>query len=141
MTNNSKIFFDTAPFIYWIELHPTLGDIVRQFIGDAATSSCTFSTSVVSLAEFGVYPERTGRPDLIRDFEDLLKDFSFDFIEIDEPIARISYNLRARYTSLKGMDAFQLAAAIHDKCQYFLTNDRSLIVVKEINAIVLEDWK
>ncbi len=71
----------------------------------------------------------------------MLRDFSFDFLEIDQPIARIAYNLRARYTSLKGMDAFQLAAAIHNKCQYFLTNDRALIVVKEINIIILEDWK
>ncbi len=140
MTSNSKIFFDTAPFIYWLEQHPTLCSKVRQFIGDANTSSCEFATSVVSLAEFGIYPERNGRPDLIQDFEDALNDFSFDFLDIDVPIARVAYRLRAKYTFLKGMDAFQLAAALQSNCQYFLTNDRRLSTINEINIVVLEDW-
>jgi len=140
MNPNSKIFFDTAPFIYWLEQHPALCGKVRQFMADAAASSCDFATSVVSLAEFGVHPERNGRPDLIQDFEDALSDFSFDFLEINLPIARRAYRLRAKYTFLKGMDAFQLAAALHAGCQYFLTNDRPLTAVGEINVIILEDW-
>ena len=140
MNPNSKIFFDTAPFIYWLEQHPTLCGKVRQFMADTAVLSCDYATSIVSFAEFGVYPERNGRPDLIQDFEDALSDFSFDFIEINLPIARISYRLRAKYIFLRGMDAFQLAAALHTGCQYFLTNDRPLTVVGEINVIILEDW-
>lgn len=140
MNPNSKIFFDTAPFIYWLEQHPTLFGKVRQLMADAAAVSCEYATSVVSFAEFGVYPERNGRPDLIQDFEDVLFDFSFDFLEINLPIARIAYRLRAKYAFLKGMDAFQLASALHAGCHYFLTNDRPLNVSTEINIIILEDW-
>jgi predicted nucleic acid-binding protein len=140
MTPNSKIFFDTAPFIYWLEQHPTLCLKARKFVADAVAFNCDFTTSVVSFAEFGVYPERNGRPDLIQDFEDAIADFSFDFLEINLPIARMAYRLRAKYTFLKGMDAFQLAAALHSGCQYFLTNGRPLSVITEINIIILEDW-
>lgn len=74
-------------------------------MADAASSSCEFVTSVVSLAEFGVYPERNGRPDLIQDFENALADFSFEFLDINVPITRIAYRLRAKYVFLKGMES------------------------------------
>ena len=109
-------------------------------MADAIAFNCDFVTNIVSLAEFSVYPERNGRPDLIQDFEDALTDFSFEFLEINVPIARIAYRLRAKYIFLKGMDAFQLAAALHAGCQYFLTNDNPLSIVTEINIIILEDW-
>ena len=69
---------------------------VRQFMADAAASSCDFATSVVSFAEFGVHPERNGRPDLIQDFEDALSDFSFDFLEINLPICPHSLPLESQ---------------------------------------------
>lgn len=109
-------------------------------MADAILSSCEFVTSVVSLAEFGVYPERNGRSDLIEDFENALADFSFVFLEINLPISRTAYHLRAKYIFLKGMDAFQLAVAINAGCHYFLTNDRSLATVTEIKIIILEEW-
>ncbi len=37
-----------------------------------------------------------------------------------------AYELRAKYQFLKGMDAFQLAIAINENCDQFVTNDKKL---------------
>jgi hypothetical protein len=72
MSFSGKIFFDSAPFIYVIENHPKYGQMVDSFILDATANAASFVTTVLSLAEFAVIPERNGRQDLFADFEHLI---------------------------------------------------------------------
>ena len=39
------------------------------------------------------------------------------------------------------MDALQLATAVQEDCDVFLTNDKQLCQFKEIKCITVEDWK
>jgi predicted nucleic acid-binding protein len=133
-----KIFFDTAPFIYLLENHPKYGQMVDDFIIEATGNNASFVTSVLSLAEFGVIPERNNRQDLFADFDHLISSASFEMLAIERQIAITSYTLRAKYPSLKAMDSLQLAAAINSGCDHFFTNDYKLKLITEINILIVD---
>ncbi len=97
-----KIFFDTAPFIYLLENHPKYGQTVDDFIVEATGNNASFVTSVISLAEFGVHPERNNRQDLIADFDHLIISASFEMLSIERQIAITAYKLRAHTRSQRG---------------------------------------
>ena len=68
-----KTFIDTSPFIYLIENNPQFAAKARQFIMDAVSNNEELITSVITLMEFGVMPQKKGRQDLILKFEEFLK--------------------------------------------------------------------
>ena len=51
-----------------------------------------------------------------------------------------SAQIRAKYKSFKSMDSLQLACAIMSGCDVFLTNDRQLRQITEIQCILLDEW-
>jgi predicted nucleic acid-binding protein len=134
-----KLFFDTAPFIYLTENHPIFASQVKKIITDAIQQQDTMITSVVTLAEFGIMPTRKDRSDLIVQFENFLDNLNIDILQVRKNDARKAYELRAKYQFLKGMDAFQLAIAINENCDQFVTNDKKLEKVSEIKVVTLEN--
>ncbi|MCB0610831.1 MAG: PIN domain-containing protein [Lewinellaceae bacterium] len=132
-----RIFIDTAPFIYLIEEHPEFSHPVKDLFLEYVTNNDSLISSVVKLAKFGVGPEKAGRPDIILKFEQFLRKLGIQILDINQEIARKSYQLRAKYPFLKGMDALQIAAALVNSCDSFLTNDVKLNSVKEIKTITL----
>ncbi len=60
---------------------------------------------------------------------------------MDLAVAKRASKLRAKYTFLKGFDAIQIAIAIENNCDAFLTNDKQLKKIREIKIVVLEDLK
>jgi len=47
--------------------------------------------------------------------------------------------LRAQYEFLKELDALQISACHFYKCDYFVTNDKALLQIKEIKNLLLVD--
>lgn len=135
----TKIFFDSAPFIYLIENHPEYGEVVADYIETQSIEASEFVTSVISLAEFSVFPERNNRPDLIADFDKLVRRASFDLLIIDRQIAEQAAKLRATYRWLKSLDALQIAAATASGCSHFFTNDKDLKRIPTINVLLVSD--
>ena len=139
MTRESKtVFIDTAPFIYYIENHPQYAEKTEQYISENFFLDSGFITSVITYMEYCVVPERLGRKDLIQSFDELLLRFSMELKEITLPVAKTASKLRAKYKFLKGLDALQLAIAIENKCDEFLTNDKELIKIKELKIVLIE---
>ena len=134
-----KIFIDTAPFIYLVENHPVFASKMKTLITDAIINGEEIVTSVVTISEFGVKPTKENRPDIIKKFEELLARLNVEILVVDQPAAKKAYELRAKYQFLKGMDAFQLALSINEKCDRFITNDRKLKRVTEINVDTMDD--
>ncbi|MCI5120803.1 MAG: PIN domain-containing protein [Candidatus Electrothrix sp. AUS4] len=58
---------------------------------------------------------------------------------IDTEVADLASALRSRYT-IRTPDALQIAAVLSADCEAFLTNDKALKQVKELEMIVLEDY-
>ncbi|MCG8326263.1 MAG: PIN domain-containing protein [Chitinophagales bacterium] len=134
-----KIFIDTAPFIYLVENHPVFAKKMKTLITDAIVNGEEIITNVVTISEYGVKPTRENRPDLIKKFEELLARLNVEVLIIDQSAARKAYELRAKYQFLKGMDAFQLALSINEKCHRFITNDKRLKKISEISIDTMDD--
>jgi len=95
----------------------------------------------VTLAECLVLPYRKHRPELAQGFYDrIVNGRNTTYVPLDPSIARKAGELRAHLNLLLD-DAFQLAASLVSGCDAFLTNDRALKKVKEINVLVLEEMK
>ncbi|GAB3905877.1 hypothetical protein GCM10028803_37390 [Larkinella knui] len=135
----SKLFVDTAPLIYLLENHPEFYQKVADFLLHAVENNAEFETSVLTVSEFCVKPEQLGRFDLINDFDAVLKELDFRLVEITLPIAKMASKLRATYAFLKAMDSLQISTAIESHCDQFLTNDKKLKGVQEIEVVVIAE--
>ena len=63
-----KIFLDTAPIIYLIEGHEQYADIVIEKISEGLDRGDTYVTSVITIMEFSVKPEKEERSDVLNQF-------------------------------------------------------------------------
>ncbi len=133
----SKYFIDSAPFIYIIEDHPEFYTKTFDFIDKASSEDVEFYTSVLSISEFCVGPEKSERNDLIIKFEDFLNKLDFNVNVISIKIAKASAKLRAKYSFLKGMDALQIASALEMNCELFLTNYKRLKEIEELKMVLI----
>lgn len=134
-----KTFIDTSPFIYLIQNHSHFVNQVKDFIVDAVNNGEELITSVITVMEFGVMPEKTGRQDILLKFEDFLNLMNIPVAEIDHSTATRAYKLRAKYDFLKGMDALQVPVALEKSCDQFLTNDKRLSRITELKIVIVED--
>ena len=134
-----KIFIDTAPFIYLIEEHPEFAEKVKTYFIERFKSGDEFVTSVVTLSEFSVKPNRDQRLELIVQLQHFIEHTGIDVLPISLTHAELAAKLRGKYQSLKGMDAFQVAVAIDEGCAEFLTNDKKLAKLDELEAVLVSD--
>lgn len=134
-----KIFIDTAPFIYLAEEHPVYAARTKKFLATAFANPDKLLTSVITLMEFSVKPEREGQTMAIQKLRHTWNRLNVELLIIDESIAQEAAKLRAKYASLKGLDALQLSAALLHGCQQFFTNDLPLKKITEMEMILVED--
>jgi predicted nucleic acid-binding protein len=139
MTDFEKSFLDTSFFIYHIEKDKRYAPATRAFLISARTKRSVLCTSVVSVMEFSVKPHVKNDKELLDRFRNFLLVFPVFPYDINFDIADRAAKLRAQYAFLKGLDALQLAAAIEHGCDAFLTNDRKLKAIKDIEVFLIED--
>lgn len=133
-----KVFIDTAPFIYLIEGNTKFIGRTKKYFSERFVDKDEIITSIITLSEYGIKPVRENRTNLIDEFHDFLKSARIPLYSINELHAKIAYELRAKYTFLKGMDALQIAVAIEQGCSQFFTNDLRLEKITEIEIILIE---
>lgn len=135
----TRLFFDTAPVIYYIEKDPHRFMIAKAIFDSVDNGRLIAITSPVTLAECLVLPYRLGRKDLQQDFSELIvRGGNTLFVSISESIALQAAELRAKY-NLTLTDAIQVATAIDSRCEAFLTNDIQLKRVKELSVLVIDE--
>ena len=135
----SKIFVDTAPFIYALEDNAQFSVSVRKAFSDYYNNAIPLCTSLLTFTEYCVIPYRQNDIRKITDFENFISDADIFVIPFTEPIAKYAAQIRAKYTGIKAMDALQLAFAIHNGCDTFLTNDKQLRQVGEIRIVLIDE--
>jgi predicted nucleic acid-binding protein len=134
-----RLAVDTAPVIYFIEANPKYDALVTDVFQRISNGTLEGHCSVITLTEVLVQPLRQGDQQLSQDYTDLLlQSRHFSTVSIDPAIACTAADLRARY-GLRTPDALQVAAAIENGCQAFLTNDAKVKRVKEIRVLVLDE--
>jgi predicted nucleic acid-binding protein len=131
---------DTAPFIYLWERHSryfTLSETLFRYLRRPQVKGIT---SVITLIEACVHPQRQGRLDLVQAYErSLLYSRQVQMLPVDVALARRAVVLRAQY-NIHVPDALQIAAAIEAGATAFVTNDRRLTKVQEIHVLLFDDY-
>ena len=134
-----RLGVDTAPVIYFIEANPRYDALVTEIFQRISSGVLDGLCSVITLTEVLVQPLRHGDHKVARDYTDLLlHSRHFATVSIDSAIATTAGDLRARY-NLRTPDALQIAAALENGCQAFLTNDITHRRVTEIRILVLDE--
>ena len=134
-----RVFVDTAPFIYLIEKHPEFVDSIKRYFTELYTEEAELLTSVITLSEFGVGPNKKGKPELVQQFEEFIEKIGIKMVNVNRDHAKLSSKLRSKYQFLKGMDSLQIAMAQLENCDHFLTNDIKLSKIREIKVVLVKD--
>ena len=134
--------FDTAPIVYFIEENKDFSNItdeIFKLINDPHGYYYPFS-SVITLIEVLTQPFKKSRMDLVKKYREFLLNASnFTIYSIDPIVAEKAAELRAQY-AIKTQDAIQLAVAIENNATLFITNDKELKRIKEIEVLVLAEY-
>ena len=101
MNGISKVFFDTAPIIYFLDNDEKYVEKVRDFIYDAICSNITIITSAITATEYLTWPYRTGNIEKITVFFEFLNDMGIFIAPIDTMTANKAAQIRAKYQFLR----------------------------------------
>ncbi|MCS6859790.1 MAG: PIN domain-containing protein [Abditibacteriales bacterium] len=135
----TRLGFDTAPIIYFVEAHPQYDALVVELFQRVADGILTGFTSAIALTEVLVHPLRHGDAHLQQQYRDLLLNSdNFETRSVDPHAAQCAADLRARY-NLRTPDALQIAAAMDAGCEAFLTSDATLQRITELRVLVSDD--
>jgi predicted nucleic acid-binding protein len=139
----SRIGLDTSPIIYFVEANPQYANLANAVFQEISQGNAQGFTSTISLTEVLVFPLHKKLTELEQKYIQLLSHSqNLTLIPINVKVAETAAALRAKYkdNNLRTPDALQIAAAIEANCQVFVTNDKRLHIVQEIEIIVLEDF-
>ena len=115
--------------------------MARQAVNAFQAGRLRAFTSVTTLVEVLPKPVEAGDMALADQFIAFLRHGKhIDLLEISADIAESAGKLRGKYPALRTMDAIQIAVALDIGADAFITNDRRLKSVTEIDVIVLKDY-
>lgn len=133
------VALDIAPLIYFIEEHPTYLAVVEPFFRAMDESQLSVITSTVTLLEVLVFPIAQRNNEAINKYREvLLSAHGLATVDLSPVIAVEAAQLRAMY-NIPTPDAIQLGTALHMNATAFLTNDRALRKVAEIDVLIVDD--
>lgn len=136
---DAVIAMDTAPFIYYLEEHPVYLPLLDPLFDAIEAGAVQVITSTVTLLEVLVAPHRDGNDDLVDRYRRMLLDTrGVDVRPVSEQVAETAARLRGDYT-VRTPDAIQLATAICGQASIFLTNDRRLPSLPDIEVFLVDD--
>lgn len=133
-----RIYFDTAPLIYFLDKAPLYYTKMRDFLFENINNESQFYTSVLTDMEYLVYPYKASNISKINNYKNFINDLDFKRIDINLEICDYAAQLRAKYDFLRQMDALHLSCCKSLACDYFLTNDKQLLKIKEIKSILID---
>lgn len=139
LKNISLVAFDTAPIIYFVEANPNYDAIVTEIFQRVDNNEIIGITSVISLCEVLVHSIRNQNINLKNRYYDILRSSPNFFTEnIDSSTAEIAAKLQAKY-NLRTPDTLQIATALQNSCDAFLSNDKDLKRVQELQILILDE--
>lgn len=140
LSAHTSIGLDTTPFIYFWERHPVYFPLSEEIFRYLSEPEKQGITSIITLIEVCVHPQRLGRQDLITAYEQiLLHSPQLTMLPISVALARQAIQLRVQY-NLQVPDALQIAAALEGGATLFVTNDRPLSKVQELEVLLIDDY-
>ena len=139
MSGKKKFFLDTAPIIYFLESDETFGSIVSQKIEEIINGGNLLVISSLCYGEYLTIPFRNHDSIKEKNFYKFIKDLNIIVYDINIDIMKQAAKFRAKYKGLKMPDAIQLATAKYTGCIEFITNDKQLKAIEEVNSVILAE--
>lgn len=137
--DKKSLFVDTAPIIYYIEGHSQYQQRLAALFEANDKGIIQFHTSTLTLLELLVQPLRKGYSALVDQYREIMAHSPNLLIhELDLDTSVRAARLRASF-NLQTPDAIQIATAMENEVDYFLTNDKKLTKVEEIAVLTLAD--
>ena len=139
LARHAIVGVDTSPFIYLWERHPRYFHLAEELFQYLRLPRVQGITSIITLIEACIHPQKQGHPDLVQAYENaLLHSQQVRMLSINLALARKAIDLRATY-GIHVPDALQIAAALEAGATLFVTNDRRLAKVREIEFLLFDD--
>ena len=133
------VFLDTSPLIYFIEGHSQYQQKLKELFVLNDKGNFRFVSSVITLLEVLVKPLKEKENKIVDQYKTILTNAEgIDIFDITIPITIKAAKLRAKY-NIRTPDALQVATAIEQRAEYFLTNDLRLKPVSEIKVLTLSE--
>jgi len=133
-----KVAIDTMIFIYAFEEHPSYASFLRTFFSALEKGELEAVTSTVTITECLTQPYRKKNFTLAAQYMVLFRNFPHLSVDpVTDDIAERAAFLRA-HQNLRTPDALQVATALLSGSRFFLTNDETLISVKDIPILILD---
>lgn len=139
MTEFRSAFVDTSPFIYYIEKSELYFEKMKSWFSQCYELEKSLITSPITFEEYCIFHLRNQQFEYIHAFRSFIADMEIAVNFIDRDTAFLAAQLRAKYQGIKTMDALQLASAVQNKCDIFLTNDKQLRQVQEIKVLLVDE--
>jgi predicted nucleic acid-binding protein len=142
MNLGGKIFIDTAVIIYYIEGNQNYAKSTQLIFDLIDEGKAIMVTSTTVFSECLVLPFKNQQYDLADKFDILLKSEPVILADISLKVALTAAELRACNPALKLPDAQNLAVAIQEKCNSFITNDEKLKKISgldQLSVIILSE--
>jgi len=134
---HKRVGIATNSFIYLIEEHPKYFRSVEPFFEAVRTGRTQGVTATLSMMEILVQPYRRGLADLANEFYALLHTYPhLEWRPLTLEIADHASQIRAKY-NLKTPDAIHIATALNARATGFISNDRHLKRVQEIEFLII----
>ena len=128
-----RVYIDTSIYIYLFENNPRFAAVSEQIFLDLVQQQTTIIASTLLITELLVAPIKEKQLELARIYKYLDDHIpGLEFIPLTREISILSAELRAKY-NLKTPDAIHLATALATNIQLFITADKKIKNIKEIN--------
>lgn len=128
-------------FIYHLQDHPRYSPLTQLLLEAWEMGRNAGVISVITLLEVLVKSKREGNMEAARDYLELLTTYpNLMIVEVDLQVAELASDLRARY-GVRTPDALQVAAALRAGATVFITNDRRLKRVAELEVVLLDELR
>ncbi|MEI6544612.1 MAG: PIN domain-containing protein [Methylococcales bacterium] len=133
-----RLFLDACSIIYLIESQQEQGKATRILINQALQNKTQLIISRLSFLECRVLPLKVNNIELLAHYNRFFKLPSVHIIELTADVVNLATDLRANYSqSLRTPDALQVACALSAHADQFLTGDKKLSAIKELEVIIV----
>ena len=135
---NNLIALDTNVFIYYLQKHPKFGPVVHEYFHSILAKRGEFITSNITLIEVLAFSSTDFSADYLK--RKLLDIDSLKIVPLSNEIAIEAAKIRREY-QFSLPDAVQLATAVLNQAQVFITNDKNLKRFKKLKVQLISEIK
>jgi uncharacterized protein len=123
--NPVRVYWDSCIAIYYVERHNLFFPYIRDRLISATGTEPAVVLSDLTRLECRVYPIRSSNDSLLARFDEFFGLPDLEWVIMNRQVFDLATDFRARF-GLKTPDALHLAAAFHQNCDEFWTNDLRL---------------